>query len=35
MLFHGNKKILVIAIKEEVAKNLIEKIEFMNKNLPS
>lgn len=34
MLFHSDKNILVIATKQETAKNLVTKVAFMNKNLP-
>lgn len=34
MLFHENKNILVIATKQETAKNMITKVRFMYKNLP-
>jgi hypothetical protein len=35
MLFHEDKNILVIATKQEVAKNLVTKVRFMHENLPS
>jgi len=35
MLFHEDKNILVIATKQEVAKNLVTKVRFMHQNLPS
>ena len=35
MLFHEDKNILVIATKQEVAKNLVTKVRFMHDNLPS
>jgi len=35
MLFHKDKNILVIATKQDVAKNLVTKVRFMNDNLPS
>jgi len=35
MLFHSDKNILVIATKQDVAKNLVTKVRFMNDNLPS
>ena len=35
MLFHDDKNILVIATKQEVAKNLVTKVRFMHDNLPS
>lgn len=34
MLFHENKNILVIATKQETAKNMITKVRFMYDNLP-
>jgi hypothetical protein len=35
MLFHEDKNILVIATKQEVAKNLVTKVRFMHDSLPS
>ena len=35
MLFHEDKNVLVIATKQEVAKNLVTKVRFMHQNLPS
>lgn len=35
MLFHKDKNILVIATKQETAKNMITKVQFMYENLPS
>lgn len=35
MLFHKDKNILVIATKQDTAKNMITKVTFMYKNLPS
>ncbi len=35
MLFHQDKNILVIATKQEVAKNLVTKVRVMHDNLPS
>lgn len=35
MTFHKDKNILIIATKQEVAKNMITKVRFMNDNLPS
>ena len=35
MLFHEDKNVLVIATKQEVAKNLVTKVRFMHENLPS
>ena len=35
MLFHGDKKILVIATKQGVAKNLVTKVRVMHSNLPT
>lgn len=35
MLFHEDKNILVIATKQETAKNLVNKVKFMHENLPS
>jgi len=35
MLFHEDKNILVIATKQEVAKNLVTKVRFMHDNLPT
>jgi phage terminase large subunit-like protein len=34
MLFHNDKNILVIATKQEVAKNLVTKVRYMHLNLP-
>jgi hypothetical protein len=34
MLFHKDKNILVIATKQETAKNLVTKVKFMHQNLP-
>ena len=34
MLFHNDKKVLVIATKQETAKNLVTKVKFMHQNLP-
>lgn len=34
MLFHRDKNILVIATKQETAKNLVTKVRFMHANLP-
>jgi hypothetical protein len=34
MLFHTDKNILVIATKQETAKNLVTKVRFMHKKLP-
>ena len=34
MLFHKDKNILVIATKQETAKNLVTKVKFMHDNLP-
>ena len=34
MLFHNDKNILVIATKQETAKNLVTKVRFMHANLP-
>ncbi len=34
MLFHKDKSILVIATKQETAKNLVTKVKFMHDNLP-
>ena len=34
MLFHSDKNILVIATKQETAKNLVTKVRFMHANLP-
>lgn len=34
MLFHRDKNILVIATKQETAKNLVTKVRFMHQNLP-
>ena len=35
MLFQEDKNVLVIATKQEVAKNLVTKVRFMHQNLPS
>ena len=35
MTFHGDKNILVIATKQEVAKNIVTKVRVMHANLPS
>lgn len=35
MLFHSDEQILVIAIKQDVAKNLVTKVKFMHDLLPS
>jgi hypothetical protein len=35
MLFHNDKNILVIATKQETAKNLVTKVKFMHDNLPT
>jgi len=35
MLFHEDKNVLVIATKQEVAKNLVTKVRYMHENLPS
>jgi len=35
MLFHNDKSILVLAIKQETAKNTIKKVRYMNSALPS
>ena len=35
MTFHQDKNILVIATKQEVAKNLVTKVRVMHANLPS
>tara|TARA_R110000796_G_scaffold82592_1_gene180990 strand:- start:25055 stop:26638 length:1584 start_codon:yes stop_codon:yes gene_type:complete len=35
MLFHSDKNVLVIATKQDVAKNLVTKIRTMHENLPS
>ena len=35
MLFHNDKNILVIATKQEIAKNLVTKVRFMHDSLPS
>ena len=35
MTFHQDKNILVIATKQEVAKNLVTKVRYMNDNLPT
>jgi len=34
MLFHSDKNILVIATKQDTAKNLVTKVRFMHSNLP-
>lgn len=34
LLFHSDKNILVIATKQETAKNLVTKVRFMHQNLP-
>ena len=34
LLFHRDKNILVIATKQETAKNLVTKVRFMHQNLP-
>ncbi len=34
MLFHNDKNVLVIATKQEVAKNLVTKVRYMHANLP-
>ena len=34
LLFHNDKNILVIATKQETAKNLVTKVRFMHQNLP-
>ena len=34
MLFHEDKNVLVIATKQEVAKNLVTKVRYMHQNLP-
>lgn len=34
ILFHRDKNILVVATKQEVAKNLVTKVRFMHQNLP-
>jgi len=34
MLFHKDKNVLVIATKQETAKNLVTKVKFMHDNLP-
>lgn len=34
MLFHNDKNILVIATKQETAKNLVTKVRYMHANLP-
>jgi hypothetical protein len=34
MLFHRDKNILVIATKQETAKNLVTKVQYMHKSLP-
>ena len=34
MLFHSDKNILVIATKQETAKNLVTKVRYMHANLP-
>jgi hypothetical protein len=35
MLFHNDKQVLVIATKQEVAKNIIAKVRYAYKNLPT
>jgi hypothetical protein len=35
MIFHRDKSVLVIATKQDVAKNMVTKVRFMNDNLPS
>ena len=35
MTFHQDKNVLVIATKQEVAKNLVTKVRVMHANLPS
>jgi hypothetical protein len=35
MLFHNDKNVLVIATKQEVAKNLVTKVRYMHESLPS
>lgn len=35
MTFHKDKSVLVIATKQDVAKNMVTKVRFMNDNLPS
>ncbi len=35
MLFHKDKNILIIATKQETAKNMVGKVQFMYENLPS
>ncbi len=35
MLFHKDKNVLVIATKQETAKNLVTKVKFMHQNLPT
>jgi hypothetical protein len=35
ILFHRDKNILVIATKQETAKNLVTKVRFMHQNLPT
>ena len=35
MLFHNDKSILVLAIKQDTAKNIIKKVRYMNQALPS
>lgn len=35
MLFHNDRSILVLAIKQDTAKNLIKKVRYMNDALPS
>lgn len=35
MLFHNDKSILVLAIKQETAKNIVKKVRYMNSALPS
>ncbi|MFY8161258.1 MAG: terminase large subunit domain-containing protein, partial [Candidatus Kapaibacteriota bacterium] len=35
MTFHTDKNVLIIATKQDVAKNLVTKVRFMYQNLPS
>jgi phage terminase large subunit-like protein len=35
MIFHSDKNILVLATKQDVAKNLVTKVRVMNENLPT
>src|SRR6056300_1882902 len=35
MLFHEDKNVLVIATKQETARNMVTKVKFMYENLPS